>query len=121
MRGSIGAAAACLVLALTAARGTAQGLGTPVLPGVSGATLVQQPIDLSKAVIAAPAQTATVGNRFNFSALFSKFPVPTWPITRGVSNLPAPSQIPGWNYASPIQPRLPIIPNTRTPVGPGSN
>ena len=121
MRGSIGAAAACLVLALTAGGGAAQGLGTPVLPGVSAANLIQKPIDLTTAVIAAPAQTAIVTNRFNFSALFNKLTIPSWPPTRGVSNLPSPSQVPGWNYASPIQPVLPIIPSTKTVVGPGSN
>ena len=47
MRGSIGAAAACLVLALTAGRGTAQGLGTPVLGGASPSSLIYKPIDLT--------------------------------------------------------------------------
>lgn len=120
MRGSI-VAVACLVLALTAGRGAAQGLGTPVLGGASPSSLIFKPIDLTSAVVAAPGQTATLTNRFNFSALFSKLPVPSWPVTRGVSNLPSPSQIPGWNYASPIKPVLPIIPSTRTAVGPGSN
>ena len=138
--------AAGVVCLFTAATANAQqqqasSFLTGVPPGAITNTLGGKPFDLSKANAARPGQQA-LQSRFNFSTLFNKLAVPSFPGKRGVSALPAPSSFPsttyqngrlvgtppyplswmfGNNRPSPIAP-MPIIPNPgQTPVGPGSS
>ena len=108
-----------------------------IMGGPAPSSIVNKPIDLSSAV-AVPGQPG-MQSRFNFSALFRRFTIPGFPTTRGVSPLPPPSSFPSTQYQnykmvgtpprpigdpttanSPIQPVMPVIPSTTTPVGPGS-
>jgi hypothetical protein len=106
------------------------------LGGPPPSAIVQKPVDLSHVMAPTPG-IAAQQNRFNFTALFSKLSIPSFPVKRGVSALPSPSSFPTYpNYkmvgqppyqlgdpraaTRPFQPVLPIINNPTPPVGPGS-
>jgi hypothetical protein len=129
------AAGLCAVWAAAPAR--AQSSASTILGGASPTSLVFKPIDMSTAVMSAPAIQAQQG-RFNFSTIFNKLSLPSPTKIRGTSALPSPSSFPTYPdfkmvgkppyqlgdpkaAKHPIQPVLPIIPNSSTPVGPGSN
>lgn len=124
-----------VALAALAGRTPAQTAST-ILGGPSPRNVTLRPIDVSRTSVPMPAIAAVQNNRFNFTTMFSKLFVPSAQKVRGVSPLPSPSSFPsykdfmlvgtppypiGTRTASPIQPMAPIVPNTRTPVGPGSN
>ncbi|MFO0810152.1 MAG: hypothetical protein U0746_16145 [Gemmataceae bacterium] len=123
-----------VVLAALAGRAPAQSSASTILGGASPQNLVNKPIDVSNVVVPTPAISAQQ-NRFNFSSLFSKLFLPGAQKVRGVSPLPSPSSFPTYkNYqmvgtppfqlggtkSNPIQPAMPVIPGTKSPVGPGS-
>lgn len=56
---------------------------------------------------------AATGRNFNLANVFKRFSFSPSP-TLGVSNLPKPGSVPGANYASPIQPRMPVLPSAAT-------
>jgi hypothetical protein len=132
-------AAAGLCAAWAAGPARAQtGSAATILGGASPSSIVFQPIDMKSVIAPSPALQAGQG-RFNFSALFNKFSMPSPTPIRGTSALPAPSSFPSTRYPSfkmlgtpprllgnpnlsksPFQPVMPIIPSTTTPVGPGS-
>jgi hypothetical protein len=112
------------------------GSASTILGGPPPSAIVQRPIDMSH-VIAPTTGMSAQQSRFNFSSIFSKLVMPTYPIKRGISPLPPPSAFPTFPdfkmvgkppyqlgdqraAKNPFQPLPPIIPNTKTPVGPGS-
>lgn len=116
----------------------AQSGASTILGGVAPANLVQKPINMKSVIAPTPAQSAQQ-NRFNFTALFSKLSMPSYPIKRGLSAQPLPSTFPSTSYnpfkmlgkppiligdpgttAMPINVPTPFIPSVKTPVGPGS-
>jgi hypothetical protein len=118
---------------------SAQQPASSFFTGVPATQINNIPLDTSKAVIQKPAQAALINNRFDFSALFSKLTVPSFPTLFGSSPFPAPSAFPSTKYQSgrlvgtppypikymfgdksPITPVAPFVPSTTTPVGPGS-
>jgi hypothetical protein len=128
------AAVVCAVGVVSSAQ--AQGLSTTPLGGVPPSAIVNKPIDMSRVIAPMPALPAQQ-NRFNFSAIFNKRILPAFPSKRGVSPLPSPSTFPKYQdfkivgapprfigdpkmTSSPFKPVMPIIPSTKTPVGPGS-
>jgi hypothetical protein len=135
MRAPLWAVVAALLLAGSA---SAQQQASSFFTGVPAGQLQFTPIDTSKAVIQQPGQSALTSNRFNFSALFNKLTVPTYPPTTGVSPLPPASAFPSTHYQNfkmvgeppylikwmfgkdktPIQPQKPFKPFPKAPVGP---
>ncbi|MBX7102682.1 MAG: hypothetical protein K1X57_01280 [Gemmataceae bacterium] len=118
----------------------AQQSASSFFTGVSATQIRNTPLDTSKAIAQKPGQSALTSNRFDFTYLFNKLTIPTYPPKKGISPLPPPSSFPSTHYEnfktvgkppfplkymfgnkSPIQPVAPFIPNTSTPVGPGSN
>jgi hypothetical protein len=111
---------------------------TTALGGPPPSAIMQKPIDMTNVIAPSPALGAQQ-SRFNFGALFNKLAVPSFPVVGGTSALPAPSTFPSTSYTPfkmvgkppyqlgdpraakyPFQPVLPIIPNNKPPVGPGS-
>jgi hypothetical protein len=126
----------CAALAAGPARAQINSPAT-ILGGPSPSSLVFQPIDTSSAIKSAPGLQA-MQNRFNFNSIFNKFTLPSFPLVSGTSALPSPSsypKYPDFKYVgkppyqlgdpkaarNAFQPIVPIIPSTKTPVGPGSN
>ena len=118
---------------------SAQQASSSFFSGIPATQVKNVPLDMSTAVVQHPAQSALTSNRFDFSALFSKLTVPSFPTLRGYSPFPAPSSFPSTKYQngklvgtppfpirymfgdkSPIQPVAPFTPSAKTPVGPGS-
>ena len=128
-------AAVCAAGAVGSAR--AQSLSpSTILGGPPPSAIVQKPIDMKNVIAPSPAITAQQ-SRFNFSAIFNKLIMPGGPTKQGVSPYPNPSKYPSYKdfkmvgtppyqlgdpkaAKHPFQPAMPIIPNTTTPVGPGS-
>lgn len=119
---------------------TAQQPASSFFTGIPAGQIRNTPVDTSKAIIQKPGQSALTNNRFDFSRIWSRMQIPSFPPKTGVSPLPPPSSFPSTHYEnfktvgtppfpikymfgnkSPIQPVAPFIPDTRTPVGPGSN
>jgi hypothetical protein len=109
-----------------------------ILGGVPPSAIQTKPIDTRNVIAPTPAISAQQ-NRFNFSALFTKLAVPSYPIQRGMSPQPIPSSFPSMSYnpfkmvgkppfllgdpkksAQPINVPTPFIPTVKSPVGPGS-
>lgn len=131
-----------LVSLASASLSHAQQQASSFFTGVPTTQIKNTPLDTSRAIIQHPAQSALTSNRFDFSRLFSRMTIPSFPPKTGVSNLPSPSSFPstryqnykmvgqppflirwmfGNNQPSPIAPVAPIIPNNNAaPVGPGS-
>jgi hypothetical protein len=128
------AVAGLCALAATPAR--AQSSVSAAMGGPSLSALTFRPVDLSR--VAAPSPGLAAGqSRFNFSALFSKLIVPSYPAKTGISPLPPATSFPSTSYPNfqmvspppallgqprtkPLVPPAPIVPSTTTPVGPGS-
>lgn len=127
-----------LVASAMATPAMAQSGATTILGGVSPAKLTQKPVDTRNVIAPKPA-IAAQQNRFNFSQIFAKFPLPTFPSKRGLSPQPLPSTFPSTSYnpfkmlgkppvligdpkttAMPINVPTPFIPTVNSPVGPGS-
>ena len=138
MRPCLLTAAAVMLLSGTA---HAQQSASSFLSGIPADQIKNKPLDLSKAIYGAPAQSALTGNRFDFSALFSKKIIPSATPVRGISPLPPASSFPSTKYPSgrmvgnppyllnwmfggsngnAIQPVKPFTATSRTAVGPGS-
>jgi hypothetical protein len=132
-------AAALAVILFAWSGANAQQGASSFFTGVPATKIRTVPIDTSRAVIQKPGQSALTSNRFDFTYLFNKFTIPSWPPKSGVSPLPPPSSFPSTRYRnfqtvgtppfpikymfgnkSPIQPVAPFIPSNPTPVGPGS-
>lgn len=119
---------------------SAQQQASSFFTGVQTTQVRNVPLDTTRAVAQHPAQSALTSNRFDFSALFKRLTIPSFPAQRGVSALPPPSSFPSTRYQSgktvgtppypirymfggdksPITPVAPIIPTNNVPVGPGS-
>jgi hypothetical protein len=119
---------------------SAQQASSSFFSGIPATQVKNVPLDMSAAVVQHPGQSALTSNRFDFSALFSKLPLPSFPALHGYSPFPAPSSFPSTKYPnarlvgtppfpirymfggdkSPIQPVAPFTPSAKTPVGPGS-
>jgi hypothetical protein len=124
----------CAVGAATPAR--AQSSVSGVMGGPNLSRLSFRPVDLSNTVAPSPGISAGQ-SRFNFSALFSKLTIPSYPPKLGTSPLPPATSFPSTGYtnfqmvspppvllgkprARPFIPPAPFTPSTKTPVGPGS-
>jgi hypothetical protein len=118
---------------------SAQQPASSFFSGIPATQVKNIPLDTTRAVIQHPAQAALTSNRFDFTTIFSKLSVPSFPTLHGVSPFPSPSSFPSTKYQngklvgtppfpikymfgdkSPITPVAPIVPNNSTPVGPGS-
>ena len=75
----------------------AQSGASTILGGVSPSALQQKPIDMKNVIVPSPALSAQQ-NRFNFSSIFAKFPLPSFPSKRGLSPQPLPSTFPSTSY-----------------------
>ncbi len=140
MRARFGAIAGILMLGLVGTA-SAQQQASSFMTGVPASQIKSTPIDTSKAI--APHQgSSALFNRFDFTSLFNKNTIPTYPPKRGISPLPAPSSFPstkyqnfkmvgdppylikwmfGNNKKSAFEPVMPYTPGTTpTVVGPGS-
>lgn len=137
MRFIIAGAAVVALLGL-ARPAMAQVSPSTILGGVPPGAIQMKAIDTSRVVAPSPAISAQQ-NRFNFTTLFSKMSMPSFPSKRGLSPQPVPSSFPSSNYspfkmvgrppvmlgdpkksARPMTVPTPIIPSASTPVGPGS-
>lgn len=137
MRFIIAGAAVVAVLGL-ARPAMAQVSPATILGGVPPSAIQQKAIDTSRVIAPTPALSAQQ-NRFNFTSLFSKMSMPSYPSKRGLSPQPIPSSFPSSNYnpfkmvgrppvllgdprksAMPMNVPTPVIPSMGTPVGPGS-
>src|SRR5207237_4869632 len=56
--------------------------------GIPAGEIRNVPLDTTKAVYQHPAQAALTSNRFDFTTLFNKLTVPSFPTKRGISPLP---------------------------------
>lgn len=129
---------ATIALFTMAGPAAAQVSPSTILGGPPPSAIVQKPINMKNVIAPTPAISAQQ-NRFNFSSLFAKFPLPTFPGKRGLSPQPIPSTFPSSSYnpfklvgkppvllgdprnsARPINVPTPIIPSAKSPVGPGS-
>ncbi len=130
-------AVAGLCALCASAPANAQSTSFASILGPPPSAIVQKPLDMSNVIAPAPALAAQQ-NRFSFAALFNKLSIPGFPTRQGVSPFPAPSTFPSYPdfklvgkppyqlgdpkaAKSRFQPPVPLVPNTKTPVGPGSN
>src|SRR5262245_2923766 len=136
MRILVWAVTACCAIGVAGSARAQTGSASTILGGPPPSAIQFRQIDLTNVVTPSTAISAQQ-NRFNFSALFSKLSTPSYPVKNGVSPLPSPSMFPSFPSfkmvgtppyqlgnpkaaKNPFQPVPPLIPNTKTPVGPGS-
>jgi hypothetical protein len=90
-----------------------QGSFSSGLTGIRPTDIQFKQIDtgaLSRAPINTVQQTGK--SRFSLSNFFRKIFTPSTKPTRGVSPLPAPKDVPGWQFDSPFKPVKPVIPKS---------
>ena len=140
MRAHIGAIAGFGIISLVSAA-SAQQPASSFFTGIPSTQISNVPVDTSRSVVPQQGRSALF-SRFDFSALFSKSIIPTYPPKTGISPLPPPSAFPSTTYEpfkmvgqppflikwmfgtsnnNPMEPMKPFTPSTQAPVGPGSN
>jgi len=89
-----------------------QGSFSSALTGIRPTDVQFKQIDTT-GLLRAPVNTLqqTGGSRFSLTNFFRKMFMPSASPTRGVSPLPDPQKVPGWQFSnSPIKPVQPVIP-----------
>lgn len=108
-----------VALAALTGRTPAQSQASTILGGANPQNLQQQQVDTSRTVAPVPGRAATLGNRFNFSAIFNKLIVPSAQKVRGVSPLPSPNSFPKYQDFKLVgTPPFPLAPRNTSPIQP---